>query len=133
MTKIINCTPHPITLVISELRCKHCGGSPSTDRDVCDCGGEYEIKEDEINLPKGEVVPRISQSTHKVDEVNGIPITETVFGETQDLPEAKDGTLLIVSRLILSANPNRKDLVVPNELLRDESGNIIGCKSLARN
>ncbi len=104
----INCTPHPIQLLDSDNNLM-------------------------ISLPKGEVIPRLSQSTKQVDVVNGISITETQFGETQDLPESQDGVLLIVSRLVLSANPNRTDLVVPNELVRDGSGNIIGCKSLARN
>ena len=100
----INCTPHPIQLLDSDNNLM-------------------------ISLPKGEVIPRLSQSTKQVDVVNGISITETQFGETQDLPESQDGVLL----LVLSANPNRTDLVVPNELVRDGSGNIIGCKSLARN
>lgn len=104
----INCTPHPITLL----------------------GSDNEVI---ISLSKGEVVPRLSQSTKQVDVVEGVSITETSFGEIQDLPEPKEGVLLIVSRLVLTACPNRKDLVVPNELVRDSDGNIKGCKSLARN
>jgi len=104
----VNCTPHPITLL-------------GNDDNVL------------FTLPKGEVIPRLSQSTKQVDVVNGVSITETQFGETQDLPTPVEGQLLIVSRLVLSANPDRKDLVVPNELVRDDAGNIIGCKSLARN
>lgn len=104
----INCTPHPITLL----------------------GSDNEVV---MTLPKGEVVPRLSQSTKEVDVVEGVSITETSFGEIQDLPEPKEGVLLIVSRLVLTACPSRKDLVVPNELVRDSDGNIKGCKSLARN
>lgn len=106
--KFINCTPHQITLL----------------------GADGVVL---FTLPKGEVVPRLSQSTKEVEVVEGISITETSFGATQDLPDAQDGVLLIVSRLVLSANPNRKDLVVPNELVRDADGNTVGCKSLARN
>jgi hypothetical protein len=104
----INCTPHPITLI----------------------GSDNEVL---FTLPKGQVVPRLSQSTKQVDVVQGVSITETQFGETQELPAPVEGMLLIVSRLILAANSNRADLVVPNELVRDSDGNIIGCKSLARN
>jgi len=104
----INCTPHPITLL----------------------GSDNEVV---MTLPKGEVVPRLSQSTKEVDVVEGVSITETSFGEIQDLSEPKEGVLLIVSRLVLTACPSRKDLVVPNELVRDSDGNIKGCKSLARN
>ena len=105
--KIINCTPHPINLI-------------SQDGTI-------------TSLPKGEVVPRLTQSTKQVDIVNGISITETTFGGTTDLPDYQEGTVLIVSRMILEANKDRNDLLVPNELVRDESGNIAGCKSLARN
>lgn len=69
----------------------------------------------------------------KVDEVEGIPITESQFGEVEDLPDQTEGQLLVVSRLVLSACPDRKDLLVPNELARDENGRIIGARSLARN
>lgn len=106
--EIINCTPHPIKLV-------------------------NEAGEVVFSLPKGQVIPRLAQTTNKVSEINGIAITETMFGETQDLPEYNQDTILIVSRLVLTANRNRTDLVVPNELVRDSEGNIIGCKSLARN
>lgn len=76
---------------------------------------------------------RLSQSTVQVDTIGGVSITETQFGETQNLPEQQNGVYLIVSRLILSANPDRSDLLVPNELVRNEAGHIIGCQSLARN
>jgi hypothetical protein len=36
----------------------------------------------------------------------------------------------IVSQLIKSAFPDRHDLLVPAEVVRDSDGNIIGCKSL---
>ena len=39
-------------------------------------------------------------------------------------------TFYIVSQLVKSALPNRSDLLVPAEMVRDEKGMIIGCKSL---
>jgi hypothetical protein len=38
----------------------------------------------------------------------------------------------IVSQLVKSALPSRNDLLVPAEVVRDASGNIIGCRSLGR-
>lgn len=108
MQTIINCTPHPITIF----------------------GANNEVL---LQLPKGETVPRLTQSSQTVQNIAGIPITETVFGETTDLPQQQAGVFLIVSRLVLAANPDRSDLLVPNDMVRDDSGNIIGCKSLARN
>ena len=108
MTNLVNCTPHAINLVNEE-------------------GVEILV------LPKGEVIPRLTQTTQVVGEVMGIPITETQFGQTTDLPEPQEGVFLVVSRLVLAANPNRTDLLVPNEMVRNEEGHIVGCKSLARN
>lgn len=69
----------------------------------------------------------------------GIAITTTKYGEpvvidangneSQLRPEI-EGDYLIVSQLVKSALPERKDLLVPAELIRDESGRIVGCKSL---
>lgn len=107
MTNIINCTPHDVNII--------------------DEAGKV------ITFPKSGVVPRLKQETQIVDNLNGIPVTETVFGETQELPAPMEGVFLIVSRLVMSANQNRQDLLVPNDVVRDESGNIIGCRSFARN
>ena len=33
--------------------------------------------------------------------------------------------------LVIAACPNRKDILAPNELIRDAEGKIVGCKSLS--
>ena len=78
-------------------------------------------------------IPRLSQSTKQVAEIEGILITETHFGETVHLPEPMPNTFFIVSRLVLSANPHRTDLLVPEQMIRDYCGNIVGCMSFAHN
>lgn len=62
--------------------------------------------------------------------VDDVKITMTQFGEPEGLPEAEDGVFLIVSQLVKSALPKRNDLLVPAEVVRDASGNIVGCRSL---
>lgn len=106
--KIINATPHPINVVDAE-------------------GNQI------AQFPASGVLPRLAQTTERVREINGIPISETQFGETENLPEAEENTYYIVSRLVMAGNPGREDLLVPNEIVRDENGRIIGCQSLARN
>ena len=66
-------------------------------------------------------------------EVDGlsIPLTRTVFGEVCGLPAAEDGTIYIVSALVAGQCKGRDD-VFPSESLRDEQGRIVGCKSLGR-
>lgn len=81
--------------------------------------------------PSG-VVPRLKAETIVVDHIDGIPVSETRFGEIMDLPEEKPGQFLIVSRLVMAACPDRKDLLVPDGIVRDEEGKIVGCTSLAR-
>jgi hypothetical protein len=54
-------------------------------------------------------------------------IYETSYGDVEGLPEPMQGVLFIVSRLVKQAVPDRKDCVVPCEVLRDTHGHVIGC------
>ena len=106
MKKIINLTAHDVNI-------------------VCDNGGVKTFK------PSGTVA-RCTQTTTKIGCVNGIPLTQTSFGVVVDLPQPQEDTIFIVSRLVLNACKGvRDDLIVPNDLVRDNQGNIIGCKSFA--
>lgn len=63
-----------------------------------------------------------------------VPITETNFGQVEGLPEPEEGVYYIVSRLVMDALKNqRSDLLVPNDIIRNEKNQIVGCGSLARN
>jgi hypothetical protein len=73
---------------------------------------------------------RLSTKTVEVGEDDGVLLTRTEFGEPEGLPELVPGTYLIVSQLVKSALPERTDLVVPAEMVRDENGRIVGCRSL---
>lgn len=104
--KILNCTPHDITIVKDN--------------------GVTEI------IPVSGIIPRLEQEDIVVGEVEGIPITKVAYGENKDLPEKEEDTFLIVSALVANANKDRDDLLIPGGLVRDEQGKIVGCKSLAR-
>ena len=102
---IINCTPHAVTVVDAEgkiLRIIESNGSPI----------------------------RLASSTVPAGEFDGVPLTRTEFGEPVNLPAPQEGTVYIVSQLVKNAIPGRSDLVVPAEVLRDDKGQIIGCRSL---
>ena len=75
---------------------------------------------------------RLSQSTENVGMLGNITLSKTTFGST-DLPEENPKKILIVSSLVCRAFPQRKDLYIPNEIIRDKNGGIIGCRSLAKN
>lgn len=106
-SRVVNCTPHPITIV---------AGNGVILRAI---------------PPSGEVA-RLSVSTEPAGVVLGIPVTRTVFGEPVGLPEPEIGTCYIVSQLVKNALPERDDLVVPAEVVRDAAGNVVGCRSLGR-
>lgn len=105
---ILNGTPHTINVVIDYKN------------------GERDIIEFESDL-----IIRVSAQTIPVGTLQGYTLTKTVFGEVEGLPEYEQGTYYIVSQLVKSACPNRIDLLVPNELVRNEQGKIIGCRSFS--
>ena len=55
---------------------------------------------------------------------------QVVYGES-NLPDYEEGVYYIVSALVANAYPERKDLLMVNETIRDDDGRIIGCKSFA--
>ena len=106
--KLVNLTPNAVNIVLED------GAS--------------------LNIAPSGVVARCTQSDVNVGLVCtdgiAIPLTKTSFGDVS-LPAPDPDTLFIVSRLVATA-ANRDDLVVPNGIVRDDDGNIIGCKSLSR-
>jgi len=107
--KFLNYTPHQINLL-----------------DVAD--GPIATYESECGM---ENLPRVEQSVEKVDTIDGINITRNTYGNVENLPEKVEGTMLIVSMMTMTAATDRDDLCYPNELVRNEKGHIIGCKSFA--
>ena len=82
-------------------------------------------------IPQSGSLIRLSAST--VDAgftVDDVKITKTVFGTPEGLPDYELGVFYVVSQLVKSALPTREDLLVPAEVVRDNNGNIVGCKSL---
>lgn len=81
--------------------------------------------------PSGQLA-RVSVRTETIGDIGGIPVTQSVFGEVEGLPAPEDGTIYIVSSLVAGRVPDRHDVFIPNESVRDDKGRIIGCKSLGR-
>lgn len=101
-----NLTPHDITIVDGDCE---------------------EVK----TIPASGKVARLEMSTKKIGELGEIPITTTITDGTVELPPLHDKKMYIVSRVVASALPDRKDLLFPDQLVRDEDGRVIGCKSLS--
>jgi hypothetical protein len=88
-----------------------------------------------VVAPSG-LAPRVTMTptadgTVTVDGIE-IPIVRTVAGEVTDLPAQEQGVLLVVSRVVAEAARGRTDLVVPDDLVRDAKGQILGARRLAR-
>ena len=103
---IINLTPHDITLLPAD-------GEP-------------------ITIPSTGVA-RCQETTTAVSGAGlPVPLQHLAYGEVTGLPDPAAGTVVIVSQLVCRALPGREDLVFPADLVRDESGTIVGCRALAR-
>ncbi len=83
--------------------------------------------------PSGNTV-RLVSTTSRMDVVYSgnipIPLTATVFGEPEGLPNTVAGIVYIVDASVKDKYPERDDLVTPNEPVRNRLGNIIGYCSL---
>ena len=81
--------------------------------------------------PSGTVA-RCAVTRESVGTLEGIPVNRTVFGLVENLPDAVPGTVYIVSSLVAQAAKDRKDLVIPDDIVRDDVGRIIGCRAFAQ-
>jgi hypothetical protein len=91
------------------------------------------IKENGVlTIEPSGIIPRLKEIQECIGSIDGTPIFQKSFGEVENMPEQKEGKVYIVSVLVASALKHRTDVVIPNDLVRDEKGQIIGCKSLAR-
>lgn len=113
--KLVNLTPHTVTIVDSQGK--------------------------KLSIPPEGVVPRVQELHPHVGELNyegvQIPLVRAVYPDgqaVQGLPEPQPGVLLLVSRMVFDACPNRTDLAVPDtspgSVIRDEAGRITGVRQL---
>lgn len=82
--------------------------------------------------PSGHLA-RVSVSLADIGERDGIPLVTGKYGEVTGLPDESTGEFFIVSAMVRTALPDRKDLGSPAKLVRDEKGNITGCEALEVN
>lgn len=61
-----------------------------------------------------------------------VEIVKQTLGITYGLPSPELGVRYVVSQIVLQANPEREDLYHPADLVRDSTGQIIGCRKLGR-
>ena len=99
---IINLTPHAITFLD---------------------GNNSVLK---VVEPSGTIA-RAAQTRELVGNIDG----HCRYGEVTGLPEAQPETIYIVSALTAQACPERSDVYIVDDAVRDENGRIIGCRAIA--
>lgn len=106
---LVNLTPHDIHLV---------GGEADTLLNTYPASGD---------------VARCTVDTKSAGKLDGyIPLVKRTYGEVIGLPEPKDNTYYIVSGLVGSAlNGARTDILLVDDLVRNDKGQIIGCRAFA--
>lgn len=130
--KMVNLTPHTINLIIQY----------SLEIGQDELGTPKYVREERIySLPPSGIIARCKTDRQIIDsfileDVDGwditVPVTKTRFGEVEGLPEPKENTIYIVSSLVAQAVPDREDVFFPDDIVRDEQGNIIGCRALGK-
>lgn len=122
---IINCTPHEVAIYRT-----------------CDCymrDGFLYLRDDEEEYPEPLHVYQAAKEPAHVTFVqkpagmaDGILIYRWAPDEIVNLPEPEPDTYYIVSKMVVQAWPERKDLIFPRTVVRDADGHIVGCIDFSR-
>jgi len=108
MSTLVNLTPHDVILVRNEAR---------------------------LVVPPSGSVARAATTRQEVTilDIDGftVPVNRVSYGQVENLPEPTEGTYYIVSAIVAQAAPERQDLLVPDDTIRDAQGRIIGARALA--
>ena len=88
-----------------------------------------------VTIPPSGLVARCAVDRVQVDTVTvdgiSVPVNQTRFGEVSDLPDPRPDTIFVVSALVAQAVPDRQDVFITDDAVRDDQGRIIGCRALA--
>lgn len=109
MVKISNLTPHTVTIV--------------------DDNGNV------VRQYESEGLARSAQQSVVCGELDGIELVKTVFGKVDGLPQYQEDVYYIVSAITVNAakaeGRTTSDLLVVSDTIRNEQGQIVGCKRFA--
>ena len=88
-----------------------------------------------VTIPPSGLVARCAVDRVQVDTVTVdgivIPVNRTQFGAVTGLPDPQPDTIFVVSALVAQAVPDRQDVFITDDAVRDDQGRIIGCRALA--
>ena len=126
--KLMNLTPHAVTILDEE---------DNVILELPGCDNPPRAKEKRER--KGSVCHAKFAAIHTEEIWNDanyvtidIPLNKVELSEIENLPDVSLEYYYIVSRIVAEACPERTDLFIPDEIVRDENGRIIGCRALAQ-
>lgn len=119
---IVNCTPHTV-FILSSNNCEY-----DSHKRCYALKGEAEVLYE--YLPT-RILPRVSMTQEIIGEVEGVTLKRNTYGKIEGLPPHEEGVYLIVSAMCAQACPERHDLLIPTDMVRDAAGNIVGCLSFS--
>ena len=81
--------------------------------------------------PSGAVA-RAAQTRETVGSIDGIAVNQCSYGAVTGLPDPQPETIYLVSALTAQACRDRNDVFIVDDAVRNEAGQIIGCRAIAR-
>lgn len=126
---IINCTPHNIN-IYSTADCYIRDGFLCFRVGALDDEGAF--PQPFLTYPAAKEPARVIFVQKPAGMADGVHIYRWVPDEIVNLPGPKPGTYYIVSKMLAQACPERKDLIFPGTLVRNESGDVVGCIDFSR-
>ena len=83
-------------------------------------------------VPASDKPLRLIEKRDIVGDINGIPLSRVSYAidETTPLPNPDTDTFYIVSRVVAETF-KRPDFIVPDQTVRNDKGQIVGCKGFA--
>jgi hypothetical protein len=82
-----------------------------------------------IEVPPSGIIARCDESSEPLD--HPFPQVRITMGEPYNVPEPRENTLYVTSRIV-AEKLKRPDVISPASLIRNESGQVIGCAAFAR-
>ena len=122
---VINCTPHDVSIYNTTDCCMYNGSLYLRE-------GDEEHPEPLSVYPAAKEFARAIYVQKPVGTVDGYQIYRLAPRGIIGLPDPKPGTYYIVPKMLAQACPERKDLIFPGTVVRNKSGDVVGCIDFSR-
>jgi len=83
-----------------------------------------------LTIPAASQPLRLEERLESLGDLAGVPLVKKALAADISLPEPQEGVYYIVSLAVAQA-ARRPDLLVPDDLVRDDQGRILGCRRFA--